>query len=175
MFQSSSSFLYPEMLPVQGGTFFMGSDEREREQPIHEVTLREFYLSKYPITNREYAQFLNAYGSDQIKAGRNKGQKMIYKHDWGMQKINGKWQPSKGYEDRPVIYVTWYGASAYCGWLLKETGEAYRLPSAAAWEYAARGGNRSGNYIYSGSPHIITYLSCEFAVVMKKKKKLMEI
>lgn len=141
----------PEMIWVQGGSFQMGSGNNSSEQPIHEVSVKDFYLGKFPVTNFQYAAFLKSYGSDEVKRGKDKGQKMVYEHHWGLTQNLGIWQSAIGFEDHPVINVTWYGAAAYCQWLTHETGKQYRLPSEAEWEYAARGGvHWKDGFTYAG-------------------------
>ena len=107
----------PEMVVVPIGDFLMGSDTREEEQPVHEVTIpRSFAMSKYEVTFDEW--------SDCIEAGRCRE---TDDHKWG-----------RG--PRPVINVTWQEATAYAVFLSEKTGHTYRLPSEAEWEYAARAG-----------------------------------
>ena len=130
----------------------MGSNDSNDEKPIHEVSVPTFELGKYEVTNAQFSLFLNDYASEKVKSGANSGQIIIYENDWGVKKDpQGKWQAAAGYENSPVVFVTWYGAVAYCEWLSQKTGQSYYLPSEAAWEYAARGGNQSKGYKYSGS------------------------
>jgi len=140
-----------ELVFVEGGAFKMGhKDGPKNETPQHIVALGSFYISKYEITNKEFCRFLNDYGSEKVKQGKYWGEKMIYwsdeeGRDWGIHKTKKGWLPSKGYENYPVVYVTWYGANEYCKW------KGGSLPTEAQWEYAARGGNQSNDYKFIGS------------------------
>lgn len=137
------------MVFVEGGTFKMGNPDitggSSDERPVHEVFLNSFYISKYEVTNSEFSIFLNQHGSDTIKTGEHRGQKMIYEHEWGVRKNGRAWKPQPGYENHPVVHVTWVGAYEFCKYY------GLRLPTEAEWEYAAKGGKKSNNYKYSGS------------------------
>jgi formylglycine-generating enzyme required for sulfatase activity len=140
------------MVFVKGGTFQMGSNERDDEKPIHSVTVSDFYIGKYEVTNAEFAAFLNAKGNQEEGGvtwidldGSFSTEKCR------IEKSGNNFKVESGYENHPVIYVSWYGAKAYCKWLSETTGQNYRLPTEAEWEYAAGGGNQSKGYTYSGS------------------------
>ena len=133
---------FPEVAAVKGGPFKLGGE--------HSVTLPDFFMGKYPITNSQYALFLQDYGSDEVKSGEHAGQKMFGEYPSGIQQIEGAWQSAPGFEDHPVIVVSWYGAVEYCNWLSKKTGHQYHLPSEAEWEYAASGGPKSKGFPFAG-------------------------
>lgn len=136
-----STNINPEMIEVKGSTFKMGSTYKEDNNPLHEVTVKSFSISKYEITNFQFAAFLDAYESAVIKEGPDSGQPIYFECNWGIRQGN----PVPGYEAYPAIYITWYGAQAYCQWA------GGRLPTEEEWEYAARGGlygNRQ--HLYSG-------------------------
>jgi formylglycine-generating enzyme required for sulfatase activity len=140
-----------EWIYVEGGTFQMGDTSGKggtNERPVHTVTVYGFFIGKYEVTNAQFAQFLNAYKSDTVKNGENAGKKLIYDNKWGVQKTDGTWMPSPGYENHPVLSVPWEGANEFCRFY------GYRLPTEAEWEYAARGGNRGMGYTFSGSDSI---------------------
>ena len=131
----------------------MGSSSHQSDaSPAHRVTLDAFSMSKYEITNKQYCAFLNEKGNESEGgvewinlAGSWKNEKCrIYER-------SGRFYVESGYEDHAVIYVSWYGARAYCTWLSKKIGKEVRLPTEAEWEYAARGGKKSRGYTYSGS------------------------
>ena len=110
----------PEMVAIRAGRFRMGCVSGREcfddEQPIHEVSVGSFALSKYEVTFEEYDGFTEATGRSRAgDAGWGRG-------------------------TRPVVNVSWEDAQAYVAWLTAETGEPYRLPSEAEWEYAARAG-----------------------------------
>jgi len=133
-----------EFVKIPAGTFWMGSPanepNRSSDEIQHKVTLtKDFYMSKYPVTNAQYAAFLNAKGIGGGGSDNNieSGQRLIStssgSYDWGLHWEANKWVPVVGYENHPVIYVTWFGAKAYADWV------GGRLPSEAMWEYACRG------------------------------------
>lgn len=131
----------PEMVEVKGGTFTMGSAYKEDNNPPHKVTVKSFSISKYEITNFQFAHFLEIYGSQTVKDGPNMGEPLYYACNWGIEK--GK--PVTGYEAFPAIYITWYGAREYCRWV------GGRLPTEEEWEFAARGGIYGHlDHLYSG-------------------------
>jgi len=135
-----------DMVYVAGGTFIMGSNSGESdEKPVHKVYLNSFYIDRYEVTNAQYCKFLNE------KGNQTEGDATwlnINDKDCKIVKQGGRYVPVSGYANHPVIDVTWYGARAYARWAGK------RLPTEAEWEYAARGGNKSRGYRYSGSNNV---------------------
>ncbi len=133
---------------VKGGTFMMGSPDGEgysRERPQHQVTVSDFYIGKYEVTNAQYVEFLNAKGTTK---GQYEGNKVTWCHLREIEQVNGVFKVKEGKENCPIRKVTWYGAKAYAEWV------GGRLPTEAEWEYASRGGNQSKGYIYSGSNNV---------------------
>lgn len=110
----------PEMVVLPSGDFRMGDQADvgdDNEKPVHIVTIEKpFALSRFEITFAEYDVFATA-------------TKRPLPDDSGWGRGN-----------QPVVNVSWRDAVAYADWLRNETGQPYRLPSEAEWEYAARGG-----------------------------------
>ncbi len=114
--------LGPEMVVIPAGTFRMGDIQGggfSREQPVHEVSVARFAMGRYEVTFAEYDRFVEATGRERPS-------------DVG-------W----GRGDRPVINVSWNDVTAYAEWLSEQTGQQYRLPTEAEWEYAARAGTET--------------------------------
>ena len=156
----------PELVLIPTGRFQMGSTEQERkkalaagaqrawlerETPQHWVGIEQpFALGRYPVTVGEWRQFARATG-------------------WQAQgEVNWQAPGFRQNDTHPVVGVTWHDARQYAHWLSEQTGQPYRLPSEAEWEYACRAGtktafsfgdeistklaNYDGNTSYNGSP-----------------------
>lgn len=156
----------PEMVLVPGGTFIMGCQSSSRdgecyndEKPPHSVTVRDFYIGKYEVTVEEFKKFMQrtSYQTDAEKEGWS----YVWTGSAWEQRNGVTWRDDIGGTRRPesemkhpVIHVSWNDAVAYCNWLSKETGKNYRLPTEPEWEFAARGGNKSQGFTYSGSNNL---------------------
>lgn len=133
----------PEMVKIPQGSFKMGcvsdKDCYDDEKPVHKVTVATFEMGKYEVTNQQYATFLKAiqWRGTKEQPWFNTKEENSYSH---LIENQGNYQVEEGFEDHPVINVSWYGANAYLQWLSEQTGKAYRLPTEAEWEYAARAG-----------------------------------
>ncbi|MEM6721621.1 MAG: serine hydrolase [Bacteroidota bacterium] len=155
-FSQNVNIIEPELVFVKGGDFQMGclSDKDTTcfsdEKPITSVKLYDYWIGKYEITNAQFAVFLSEEGN-QIE-----GNKPWYTLDKFalIEEKNGKFIPKKGFENYPANNINWYGAKAYTVWLSKKTNKLYRLPTEAEWEYAAKGGNESKGYVFSGSDNL---------------------
>ena len=101
-----------DMVLLEGGSFLMGSNEVKEEAPEFEACVEPFYMDKYPVTVRQYKEFLEASGHPEPRF-------------WRVAQFSGP--------NQPVIGVRWQDANAYAAWAGKQ------IPTEAQWEFAARG------------------------------------
>src|SRR5882672_893874 len=114
--QLASVIREPEMKTIRGGSFTMGSNDDVTEKPTHQVTIKPFAISQYPISVREWNECAAAKACAFVATGK---------------------------DDAPITNVSWSDAKQFVAWLAGATRKAYRLPSEAEWEYAARGGTQT--------------------------------
>ena len=175
--QKSASPTAPEnFVLIRGGKFSMGSPvseyDRESDETLHQVRVSNFYICKYAVTVAEFGRFVedSSYRSDAEKGdgsliwdGTNwqKRAGINWRHG-----VSGSVRPQSE-ENHPVLHVSWNDAVAYCKWMTKKTGQTFRLPTEAEWEYACRAGtttpfntgenlttgqaNYDGNYPYKNN------------------------
>lgn len=128
--QRAVAQLVKNMVYVQGGTFTMGRTSSKAywnddgDKPAHQVTVSSFYMCKYEVTQQLWKAFMGT---------------------------NPSWTKA---DNMPVEWVNWVMAQKFIQKLNAYSGKRFRLPTEAEWEFAARGGTRSHNYLYSGSDNI---------------------
>ena len=137
----------PDMVVVPRGSFMMGSPSqdslhKEREEPQHAVTIAQpFALSRYHVTRQQFEAFAR---DTRLPIS---GCQVYRKSGWTFDSKAGWHAPGFPQDDtHPAVCVSWSEAQAYVEWLSQKTGRAYRLPSEAEWEYAARGGSAEVRY-----------------------------
>lgn len=143
----------PDMMAVPAGTFKMGADVGEEgrpEGPVRSITIaRPFALGVFEVTNAQYSRFIAQTGHIPAKGCRSLvGGKVevVPEADY----LHPGAGAGEGAPGKPVVCVSWRDAKAYTAWLSKKTGQPYRLPTEAEWEYAARGG-KPGEYYWGQS------------------------
>jgi len=137
--------LVPPVARVPAGEFTMGADDTEQDaRPSHRVYVDEFYLGIHPVTNDEYASFVQEtrHPSPAVRAlpiiVRYEQQHVFRELAAPFVWTDGL--PPRGRGRHPVVLVTIDDAMAYCAWLKTGSGKPFRLPTEAEWEKAARGG-----------------------------------
>ncbi|MFD2968884.1 formylglycine-generating enzyme family protein [Sphingobacterium bambusae] len=145
------------MEAIPGGEFMMGSEKggKEDEKPAHNVKLSPFWMSTFEVTWDLYEPF-------------------VYKDLEATRTVNGKvdsevdavTRPTKPYldmtfgmgkEGHPALAMTHYNAIQFCKWLYVRTGEFYRLPTEAEWEYACRAGSKTAYYFGDDAAQLPDY------------------
>lgn len=115
---------------IKGGCYEMGDlvgDGDSNERPAHEVCVNDFYIGKYDVTNAQFRKFRSEHNSGKFD---------------GLSLDDDK---------QPVVNVSWDDAVAFAKWLSEKTGQPYRLPTEAEWEYAARAGSKN-KYFWGNNP-----------------------
>lgn len=122
-------YFEPETIHIPAGSFWMGANAgagiSNYETPLHEISLAEYRIGKYPVTNTQYEEFI-----------RETHRSVAPETGWDGQRV------AAGTEKLPVVGVTWFDAMAYCEWLSKKTARKYSLPNEAQWEKACRAGSQ---------------------------------
>ncbi len=120
------------MILIPGGGFLMGqADGRDEERPVHRVSLAAFRLGRCQVTNAQYDAFRHAAGRPMTRFRE---------------------QPGFAAPLQPVVGVSWFDAVAFCDWLSLQSGEPFRLPTEAEWEFAARAGAEQCLYPWGNAP-----------------------
>ena len=122
------------MVRVEGGTFTMGATDDEEgafdwEKPAHQVTLSDYYIGQTEVTQALWKAVMG----------------------YSPTSDGDQWEPKYGLGDNyPAYYISYNAVLSFISKLNNLTGRTFRMPTEAEWEYAARGGNKSKGYLYSG-------------------------
>ena len=141
-----------ELVHIPAGPFMMGDDRYDNEKPFHKVTLPEYWIGKYPITNAQFGMFVQA--TQYKTVAEKKGSGYVWDGKGWKDTKGANWQQPTGpgsdiqqKVDHPVVHVNWHDAQAFCKWLSEASKRQVVLPSEAEWEKAARGSPASSSDI----------------------------
>ena|GEM_PF-1729217 len=154
-------FFQPERnwIDIPSGVAYIGAQKIDRaqpnydefadetEQPVHLVYSAAFQISRYPVTVQEYLRFVDDGGYQKSSFWDSTGWQWRTRSEIISPK---RWDEQSKYANRPVVYVSWHEAYAYCNWLSARDDEMnYRLPTEAEWEYTVRHGQSSySRYVF---------------------------
>lgn len=154
-----------EMVRIKPGCFEMGSpdseEERDTDERQHQVCIKQaFLLGRNEVTVAQFSRFVEATGYRTDAEKNTGGEEGCWAYDaddkanpwayrgWASWRKPNKYQANR--DDHPVACVSWNDASAYISWLNEQPGMAYRLPTEAEWEYAARAGRTISRFWSDG-------------------------
>ena len=145
------------MVAIEGGPFMMGSLNKPDEQPIHQVKISSFWMAKHETTWQLYNLYREGTLNEQQPA-KTEGDEVSIKVDAISRATTPYVDMSfgMGTEGYPAIGMTQLAASKFCEWLSAMTGNFYRLPTEAEWEYATRAGTNTA-YSFDPSENIDDY------------------
>jgi len=141
------------MLPIPSGEYLMGSPDSEAarkpdEGPQHKVKISAFWMGRCEVTWNEYELFMYPDEEHRMRTTEPTDEN-------GDKLADAVTHPSKPYVEMsfgmgkdgyPAISMTQHGANKYCQWLSAKTGQFYRLPTEAEWEYACRAGTTGSHF-----------------------------
>jgi len=139
-----------EFTMIKGGCFSMGDsvgDGDPNERPVHEVCLTDFYIGTYEVTNSQFRKFMPQHSS-------NTSDEAMLNDD-----------------NQPVVNISWEDALAYAEWLSQKSGQNYRLPTEAEWEYAVRAGSKDSRFWGNSPDQACTYANVADMTAKKERPK----
>ncbi len=121
---------------IESGKFKAGNNKNTDELNSKKFKIKSFYINKFETTNLEYSKFLNSIKAPKEKVAEYINLKGVWRDiECGIYSENDSFFVKPNYENKPVIFVSWFGAEAFCKFY------GFRLPSEFEWEFAASAKN----------------------------------